>query len=288
MKSRTKQNKPSQLDVELLVKKKRAYFQDVVQRVALYIQHNKLLGIISIGEFNSCIKMISSFSVSINSPELNGDNAINVLQLVNNELSTIFKSFGSSTLDDLLFICFGNSDASVYAKNASDIHKFELLKKYFHPVSYKISNKLDASLECEDVLTTVKPFYVKVHGMQLSIMHPSNKRGLVITGVVDDILVDLLNNEYVNGIKSDIVKHKPVDAMFDSKTFTTFIESLTLKEYFIFNNEDVYSKYAGMVSQLNTINQKTVHAIVKEFVGQTMFLKRNTIMIKIDISLFLQ
>ena len=113
MKSRTKQNKPTQLDVELLVKKKRTYFQDVVQRVALYIQHNKLLGIISIGEFNSCIKMISSFSVSINNPELNGENAINVLQLVNNELSTIFKSFGSSTLDDLLFICFGTSDASV-------------------------------------------------------------------------------------------------------------------------------------------------------------------------------
>lgn len=279
MKSRTKQNKPSQLDVELLVKKKRTYFQEVVQRVALYIQHNKLLGIISIGEFNSCIKMISSFSVSINSPELNGDNAINVLQLVNNELSTIFKSFGSSTLDDLLFICFGNSDASVYAKDAGDIHKFELLKKYFHPISYKISNKLDTSLDCEDVLTTVKPFYVKVHGMQLSIMHPSNKRGLVITGVVDDILVELLNNDYINCIKSDIYKHKPVDAIFDSKTFDTFIESLTLKDYFICSNEDVYSKYAGMMSQLNAINQKTVHAIVKEFVGQPMFLKRNTIMI---------
>ena len=279
MKSRTKQNKPTQLDVELLVKKKRAYFQDVVQRVALYIQHNKVLGIISIGEFNSCIKMISSFSVSINSSELNGDNAINVLQLVNNELSTIFKSFGSSTLDDLLFICFGTSDAPTYAKNAKDTNKFELLKKYFHPISYKISNKLNVVLECEDASTTVKSFYVKVYGMQLSIMHPSNKRGLVITGVVDDILVDILNNEYINDIKEEIIKNKPIDDIFASATFNTFLDSLTLKDYFIYNIENIYSKYAGMMCQLNTINQKTVHVIVKEFVGQTMFLKRNTIMI---------
>ena len=279
MKSRTKQNKPTQLDVELLVKKKRAYFQDVVQRVALYIQHNKLLGIISIGEFNSCIKLISSFGVSINSPELNGDNAINVLQLVNNELSTIFKSFGSSTLDDLLFICFGNSDSSVYAKNGNDCNKFELLKKYFHPISYKISNKLDASLDCEDVSSGVKPFYVKVHGMQVSIMHPSNKRGLIITGIVDDILVELLNNEYINNLKADIYKNRPTDIIFALNTFDTFIESLTLKDYFICSNDDIYSKYAGMISQLNAINQKTVHAIVKEFVGQPMFLKRNTIML---------
>jgi ATP-dependent Lon protease len=223
--------------------------------------------------------MISSFSVSINSSELNGDNAINVLQLVNNELSTIFKSFGSSTLDDLLFICFGTSDAPTYAKNAKDTNKFELLKKYFHPISYKISNKLNVVLDCEDASTTVKSFYVKVYGMQLSIMHPSNKRGLVITGVVDDILVDILNNEYINDIKAEIIKNKPIDDIFASATFNTFLDSLTLKDYFIYNIENIYSKYAGMMCQLNTINQKTVHVIVKEFVGQTMFLKRNTIMI---------
>ena len=133
MKSRVKPIKPTALEIELLVKKKRIYFQDVAQRVVLYIQQNKLLGVITIGEFNSCLKLVSSFSSSINSPELAGDNAINILQLVNNELSTIFKSFGSSTLDDLLFICFGNSDAEIYTKSPIERHKFELMKKYFHP-----------------------------------------------------------------------------------------------------------------------------------------------------------
>lgn len=284
MKPRTKP-KTTQLDVELLVKKKRAYFQDVVQRVALYVQHNKILGIISIGEFNSCMKMISSFGVNMNSPDLIGENALNVLQIINNELSTIFKSFGSSTLDDMLFICFGNDELTTYAADAISRNKFELLKKYFHPISYKISNKLEGNLECEDVTASIKSFYAKVHGVQLSVMHPSNKRGLIITGVVDDVLIDMLNNEYINGIKASILKNKPADGIFNYETFNTFMDSLTLKDYLIHTEEDIYSKYAGVISQLNSINQKTVHAIVKEFVGQTMYLKRNTIMLLLTNSL---
>lgn len=279
MKSRVKPIKPTALEIELLVKKKRIYFQDVAQRVVLYIQQNKLLGVITIGEFNSCLKLVSSFSSSINSPELAGDNAINILQLVNNELSTIFKSFGSSTLDDLLFICFGNSDAEIYTKSPIERHKFELMKKYFHPIGYKISNKLTTTLECEDISSTVKPFHVKVHGVQLSIIHPSNKRGLVISGVVDDILISLLDNEYINQIKTNIRANKPEDAIFSCATFDTFVASLTLKDYLICNTETIYAKYVGMISNLHLINQKTVHVIVKEFVGQSMFLKRNTLII---------
>ena len=43
MKSRIKPTKITKLDVDALVKKKRAYFQDVIKRVVLYIQQNKLI-----------------------------------------------------------------------------------------------------------------------------------------------------------------------------------------------------------------------------------------------------
>ena len=279
MKSRIKPTKITKLDVDALVKKKRAYFQDVIQRVVLYIQQNKLIGIINIGDYNSCIKMVSSFGHSMSSPELDGENAINVLQLVNNELSTIFKSFGCNALDDLLFICFGNSDTSVYASTPQDIQKFELLKKYFHPMGYKISNKLGPSLVCEDISASVKPFYVKVHGMQLTITHPSNKRGLIITGIVDDILLEVLNNEYINVIRSQTQENKPNEVAFSNTMFDSFVSSLTLKDYLILSTEGIYAKYMGYVSQLNTVNQKTVNVVIKEFIANTLFLKRNTMML---------
>ena len=279
MKSRIKPSKITKLDVDSLVKKKRAYFQDVIQRVVLYSQQNKRIGIINIGDYNSCIKMVSSFGRSMSSPDLDGENAINVLQLVNNELSTIFKSFGCNTLDDLLFICFGSSDTAIYATGAHDIHKFELLKKYFHPTGYKICNKNGPSLVCEDISATAKPFYVQVHGMQLTISHPANKRGLIITGVVDDILLEVLNSEYINDIRTQTYANKPNEDAFSNSMFDSFVNSLTLKEYFIFTPDYIYTKYMGYVSQLNTINQKTVNTVIKEFIAQPLFLKRNTMIL---------
>lgn len=277
MKTRIKPVK-SIKDVDNLVKKKLEYFQDVIQRTALYVQQNKLLNIIGIGDYNTCINTISSLSTHINNPDLQGENAINVLQLINNELSTIFKSYGTSSLEDLLFICFGNNDTSIYTNNPDEIPKFELLKKYFHPTGYKVNTKLDISLVCEDSSTSVKPFYTKVHGMQLTIIHPTNKRGLVISGIVDDVVLDLLNNQYITNIRNQIQQNKPQDKVFLTPLFDSFLSSLSLKDYFVTPYDAVYSKYMGYVSQLNNLNQKTVHGIIKEFISQTLYLKRNTIM----------
>ena len=274
MKSKIKPVKST--NVDNLVKKKLDYFQDVIQRTALYIQHNKLLNIIGIGDYNSCINTISALNKHINNPELQGENAINILQLINNELSTIFKSFGTKLLEDLLYICFGNNDDSMYA-SPEDMAKFELLKKYFHPTGYKVSTKLDASLTCEECATTVKSFYTKVHGMQLTIIHPSNKRGLIITGIVDDVVLDLLNNSYINNIRIQIQENKPKEASFSSKLFDSYVASFSLKDYLVTSYDAIYSKYMGYVSQLNSLNQKPIHGIIKEFVGQPLFFKRNTI-----------
>jgi endopeptidase La len=274
MKSKIKPVKST--NVDNLVKKKLDYFQDVIQRTALYVQHNKLLNIIGIGDCNSCINTISSLNKHINNPELQGDNAINILQLINNELSTIFKSFGTKSLEDLLYICFGNNDDSMYA-SPEDMAKFELLKKYFHPTGYKVSTKLDASLTCEEHSANVKSFYTKVHGMQLTIIHPSNKRGLIITGTVDDIVLDLLNNSYINNIRIQIQENKPKEASFSSKLFDSYIGSFSLKDYLVTPYDVIYSKFVGYVSQLNSLNQKPIHGIIKEFVGQPLFFKRNTI-----------
>ena len=278
MKTRVKHIKSTKLEVDVLVKKKTSYFQDVIQRTVIYIQQNKLLNIINIGDFNACINIISALSKNMNDPELQGDNAINILQLINNELSTIFKSFGSSTLDDLLFICFGNSDTSVYTTNPNDMNKLDLIKKFFHPTGYKISTKLESSLECEDMTTSSKSFHMKVHGMQLTLIHPFNKRGLIITGVVDDIFLDIMNNDYINLIQTQIQQNKPQEQAFSTILFDSFVSSLTLKDYFICTYDVIYSKFMGYMSQLNSISQKTVHGIIKEFIGNSLFLKRNTIM----------
>ena len=71
------------------------------------------------------------------------------LQTINNELVNTIKIYGIDSLEDLLTICFGNNISSIIQEEA-DISKFELLKKYFHPTSYKIIVKKEDDVKATD------------------------------------------------------------------------------------------------------------------------------------------
>jgi hypothetical protein len=108
------------------------------------VQKNKLLEIVGVSEVSTCIstlfdlgkkiKDISEIPITVS----NTDSIINILQTINNDLSSLFKIFGTDSFEDLLWICFGNNSVKTYAISDMDMNKFELLKRYFHPTSYKL------------------------------------------------------------------------------------------------------------------------------------------------------
>ena len=104
--------KPNQ-DIVILIERKMAFFQDTIQRTILHVQKNKMLDIIGVSELNNCINTLFELSKSIKditeaSINSNTDGVINTLQYINNELSTLFKLFGTELFEDLLWVCFGN------------------------------------------------------------------------------------------------------------------------------------------------------------------------------------
>ena len=144
-----------------------AFFQDTIQRTILHVQNNKMLEIISVSDLNNCINTLFELSKSIkditeHAINSNTDNVINTLQYINNELSLLFKIFGTESFEDFLWVCFGNNSVNTYAISDMDKHKFELLKKYFHPTIYRIlgakilSNKPDQTNKSDDNLLTEK------------------------------------------------------------------------------------------------------------------------------------
>lgn len=271
----------------LLVEKKMSFFQDIIQKTILYVQKNKILNILAVSDVNNCLNTLSSLKKQLHEPITHEhiDNNINSLQIINNELSALFKSFGTESFEDLLFICFGNGSIDCYAKNETDMLKFELLKKYFHPTNYKVNTKmseqemLQQHMICTDLSSNAKTFHVKVHGIQVVIYNYSNKKSLIINGTIDNIMLDLINNPYLNNINTNISKYLPDDSDFKLATFDNFLKSLTLKEYLIHDYQDIYSKYTGYLSNIKTINQKTIANIVKEFIGGNLFVKRNTLIL---------
>jgi hypothetical protein len=56
------------------------------------------------------------------------------------------------------------------------------------------------------------------------------------------------------------------------------MSSLILKDYLVYDNHiDFYNKFAGIMAMNNTIHQKQVSQVVKEFIIDDMYNKRNTI-----------
>ena len=294
-------------EIVILIEKKLLFFQDIIQKTILHVQKNKLLDIIGVSEVNICINTLFDLSNKIKditetSIKTNTDNVINILQTVNNELSTLFKIFGTESFEDLLWICFGNNSVNTYAISDMDKHKFELLKKYFHPTSYKLllpkkdtdkHNKSDdtqfteksKNLDTSDISIKIKPFHLKVYGIQIIVHNPQHKKSLIITGSVDDIIIDFLNNKFVNLKNKSIQDNAPNSLEFQSETFGRYIKSLNLKDYLIFEPHEIYSRYAGYMSNLNTLRQKTISLVVKEFVLSELYVKRSIIiqlLVKID------
>jgi ATP-dependent Lon protease len=304
-KESTKKTTP---EIVVLIEKKLLFFQDVIQKTILHVQKNKILDIIGVSEVNNCINSLYELSKKIKeindvSIKTNTDNVINILQMVNNELSSLFKIFGTDSFEDLLWICFGNNSVNTYTISDMDKHKFELLKKYFHPTSYKLlgvkkadgekQSKMDdctlneksKNLDSVDIGIKIKSFHLKVFGIQIIVHNPQHKKSLIITGTVDDIMIDFLNNKYVNLKYQSIKENIPSSQEFQGDTFARYIQSLNLKDYLISEPHEIYSKYAGYLSNLNTLRQKTITQVVKEFVSSELYMKRSTIiqlLVKID------
>ena len=238
-------------DIITLISKKILFFEDVIQRTILHVQKNKMFDILGVSEVNNCIHLLFELTKSIKEINIaslekeNTDNAINILQNINNELSSLFKIYGTELFEDLLWICFGNNSINVYATSDLEKHKFELLKKYFHPTSYKILNsnlnkssdkslsdesstttflsEKSKNLDATDVSIKVKPFHLKVYGIQV-IVH--NKKSLIIYGIVDDIIIELLDNLYINSKIKMIKDSAPKSPEFQDETFAKYIKSI--------------------------------------------------------------
>jgi ATP-dependent Lon protease len=293
----TEKFKPSKCeninDIHILIDKKVTFFDDIIQKTIIHVQKNKILDILGIGEVNTCIERLGELSKKIreiHDDKSSTDVTINKLQIINNELSCLLKVYGTESFDDLLLVCFGNNNNKIVS-DEGEACKLDLLKKYFHPTSYKVATKKDdlkqkggdeeviegINLECSDVTASYKQFHMKVYGIKVFVRNAALKKGLYIFGIVDDILIGFLNNKYIINIHKG-VGSKLVESGFQQESFEKFMSSFLLKDYLIYDNEhSIFSRYAGFMSQNTALIKKQVSQLVREFVTDDLYNKRNTL-----------
>ena len=70
---------------------------------------------------------------------------------------------------------------------------------------------------------------------------------------------------------------KPKESLYEGYAFNTFINSLTLKELLVYENDKLYLRFSGYISQLKLIKQKTISQVTKEFINNDLYNQRTTI-----------
>ena len=87
------------------------------------------------------------------------------------------------------------------------------------------------------------------------------------------MLSSLSNDFFINKIEN-LKFNKPEENDFNSEIFNHFIESLSIKDLLIYNHEELYFKFSGIINQLHLIKQKNISQIVKDFLTSELYSQR--------------
>lgn len=287
--------------------------QEIIKRTILSSHRYKTMNIIGATDLNVCgqtleaiFSSLQSILLVIKKREKIDENAyIQKLQDIINDLSSIFKLYGTDTINDLIQICFGSDFITKNFTNNKYSQKYSIMNKYVHPIGYKImawkndpsveetkenilkKNKIienfmivEASdnLDCFDLSRTSKVFQMKVYGIKFSIQNREQRKTLIVSGMVDDIMLECLNDPYVEMRLKTFAEEKPKDPEFNMNSFERYRQSITLKDLLIYNNQELYNRYIGYLTQVGLIKQKTISQVTKDFMASDMYLQRGMIM----------
>ena len=281
------------------------YFQNLIQKTLLSIQYYKQFDIIGANELNLATQHLEKLFIELsnnliliqnNNPS---DKIYKNIEKIRNDLYEIFRLYGTQNLKDLINVSFGDE----YLKNVKwDNNKFELLEQYFHPVSFKNmpwkkdrttalskniqKNKIvedfvivekSNNLDCFDLARNSEVFQSKVYGIKIAIHNEKEKRTLIISGLIDDILTTCISNIFIDDRLKDFIKLNNNEIEEEKKIFDRYLESLTLKEIIVYNGEELLHKYLGYINQINLTKQKTISQVVKEFISNDLYGQRKTL-----------
>jgi len=289
------------IEIIRLVKDKIDHIQEIIRNTLLSIQIYKKYEIFSNNDIIVCMNSLNELYENTNkiidsSENTNVDTIIDSLQTTIDKLSIIIGGFGTKQIEDLLYITFG-SEFLNFDKDPILNSKFEIIKKYINPIGFKILtsktkaikesseqyciNKISEDivnietaplLECFDCDTNNNSFYHKTNGIKI-VLHSTTNKTLIINGLIENINLNLFNNTYINLRKSNILKHIPQG--IDNTIIQRQIECMTLKDVLIYSDNDIYKKYASIVSLANNIKNTKLDISVKKFLELDTFNKRN-------------
>ena len=250
--------------------------QEIIKKTILAIQKYKILDVYGSNELNVCI---NNLNVIFDSLSLLSNDSTDKYSDITKKLSELLQTFGTENINDLLYIIF-NKDIKLVLNN-EDNNKLDIILKYLHPISFTVKNdknlKINSNnLDCIDLSKFSDNFHVKVYGIKLTINIYEEKKTIVICGILDDLLLDCLNYEYIyNRIISILLKFKNNNV--NDEISNRFKSCLTIKDFLIYNNDEIFNYYNSYINNINNIKKKTIIQLTNDFLKEELYGQRNTI-----------
>ena len=129
----------------------------------------------------------------------------------------------------------------------------------------------------EDLIMDTDNFFLKVHGCKLVIVLNSAKK-IIIDGIMDDVIIQLLNNDFVLNKLNLLRNNLNENNYISTEIFESYLYSLTLKDLFLINENHLLSNLMGSIAYTNSLRNKPLSQVVKEFNLGDLFFKRNVIL----------
>ena len=169
----------------------------------------------SLESLHRVYSQIDKLVAAIDEGTVSKDNVVKDLQSITNDLSAVFKSYGTENVRDLLNICLGKDYISKEIDDDEKSERFDLLERYGHPIGYKsITWKNDPpkepvnikknriiedisiaegaqTMEAFDLARTVRGFHTKVYGVKVAFRHSAERKTLIVNFLIDDVMLDI-------------------------------------------------------------------------------------------------
>jgi len=295
----------SNINIYKDIEQKITFLKDIIKESFSAMQNYKIMDVISGNELNTTINSFDKLSANLNelNKKLMGDinidceNIYNEIKQIKSKLLSIFSNSGTKYFEKLIILLLDNNNIENI-----DRDKYSLLCNYAHPIGFKIldwknyhpstnknkkyiqKNKIiddkmiiehANNLECLDLSRTNKTFQIQVYGIKVIIHNAKKRETYIISCLVDDILLSCVDNYFILDKYSKLDSEKPKDNEYKNEDWENFKKFLTLKDFLILNNNEIYRKYISILTQNNFYKQKSISQIVNEFLNSDLYVQRN-------------
>ena len=287
-------------------------FTEIIQRTYIYVSDNKKKKIVrgndlkmSVSELRTVRKKGMEILNNIHKiQDCEYDAIISDIQSMNTALSNIIKKWGTSSFVDFLYVCFGKEYRTSILSDV-DPELVVFLEKQFHPMRYEI-HKLDSVTSTKagpsvddlggdhsvaSIIENGKTFdgfdisnqgadgslSVHVCGMVVYIKNPKKGIAMFVTGIMDDMDIELVNSAYINARYMQC--HNSVPAELDGQGFINFIQCMNMKEWVVRKEPTaMYHAYSGGISNMSMFKRQSLISMSNDFFARPMIAKRDILL----------